>query len=121
MDRIADILVIVDPTIAAGEQPAIIKAHALAKRFDADVELLACDTEYSREKRLTAQWPRSGKARAGKTTARKATAGKATARNVPAAASLPALLDRWAAPLRDDGIHVETHAISGNSLHESVL
>jgi hypothetical protein len=45
VDRIADILVIVDPTVATAEQPAIMKAHAFAKRFDAGVELLACDTE----------------------------------------------------------------------------
>ncbi len=101
MDRIADILVIVDPTIAAAEQPAIAKAHALAKRLDASVELLACDTEYSRETRIAAQWPRNGNALPGD--------------------SLPAMLTRWAAPLRDDRVHVETHAITGDSLYESVL
>ena len=101
MDRIADILVIVDPTVATAEQPAIMKAHALAKRFEAGVELLACDTEYSRETRMAAQWPRTG--------------------NAPRVDVLPALLKRWAAPLRDDGIQVETHAITGDSLHESVL
>jgi universal stress protein E len=101
VDRIADVLVIVDPTIAAGEQPAIAKAHALAKRLDAGVELLACDTEYSRETRMAAQWPRTD--------------------NAPPGDTLPAVLNRWAAPLRADGIHVETHAITGDSLHESVL
>ncbi|MGC1388541.1 MAG: universal stress protein [Steroidobacteraceae bacterium] len=101
MDRIADILVIVDPSIGAAEQPAIAKAHLLAKRLDAGVELLACDTEYSREARIAAKWP--GAARA----------------SLPD--SLPAMLDRWAMPLRGDGVQVETHAITGDSLHQSVL
>ena len=101
MDRIADILVIVDPTIAAAEQPAIAKAHVLAKHVGAGIELLACDTEYSRETRMAAQWPRTG--------------------NAPPGDTLPAMLARWAAPLRADGIPVETHAITGDSLHESVL
>ena len=101
MDRIADILVIVDPTIVAAEQPAIVKARALAKRLGAGIELLACDTEYSRETRMAAQWPRMG--------------------NAPLGDTLPAMLTRWAEPLRADGIHVETHAITGDSLHESIL
>ncbi len=100
MDRIGDILVIVDPTIA-GVQPAIAKAHALAKRLEAGVELLACDTEYSREMRLAAEWAPTG--------------------NAPPVDALPAMLDRWAAPLRADGVHVETHAVAGDSLHERIL
>jgi universal stress protein E len=106
VDRIADILVIADPTVAEAEQPAILKAHILAKRFGADIDLLACDTGYSREVRMAARWSRKVSAAPDR---------------VSAADSLPAMLDRWAAPLRDDGIHVETHAISGNSLHESIL
>ncbi len=101
MDRIADILVIVDPSIGDAEQPAIAKAGLLAKRLDAGVELLACDTECSREARIAAKW--SGAA------------------NASLADALPAMLDRWAMPLRADGIQVETHAITGDSLHESVL
>jgi universal stress protein E len=101
VDRIADILVIVDPTIAAAEQPAIAKAHALATRLGAGIELLACDTEYSRETRMAAEWPQTG--------------------NAPPGDTLPAMLTRWAAPLRADGIHVDTYAITGDSLHESIL
>ncbi|MGP0088197.1 MAG: universal stress protein [Steroidobacteraceae bacterium] len=101
MDRIADILVIVDPSNGAAEQPAVAKAHLLAKRLGAGVELLACDTEYSREARIAAKWSGAAKASPPDT--------------------LPAMLDRWATPLRADGIQVETHAIEGDSLHESVL
>ena len=67
MDRIADILVILDPTAAAAEQPAIAKAHVLAKHVGAGIELLACDTEYSRETRMAAQWLRPGNEPPGET------------------------------------------------------
>jgi universal stress protein E len=99
VDRIADILVIVDPTVL--EQPAVAKAHALAKRLGAGIELLACDTKYSRETRMAADWPPT--------------------LNASPSDTLAAVLNQWAAPLRADGIGVETHVITGDSLHECIL
>lgn len=99
MDRIADILVIVDPT--AEEQPAVAKAHALARRFGACLQLLACDTKFSRETRLAAQISQGP--------------------IVPPSGSLQPLLDRLAAPVRADGIEVCTHLITGDPLHECIL
>jgi len=99
MDRIADILVIVDPTVV--EQPAIAKAHALATRFAAGIELLACDTKYSREMRMAAALSAGG--------------------NAPVCEDLQAMLDRLAEPLRGGGIDVTTHLITGDPLHECIL
>ncbi|NLG78020.1 MAG: hypothetical protein GX535_17430, partial [Xanthomonadaceae bacterium] len=53
MNRIRNILVIVDPT--ADEHTSLEKAELLAKRFDARVELYICDTKAARELRLRAQ------------------------------------------------------------------
>jgi universal stress protein E len=99
MDRIADILVVVDPT--GVEQPAVAKAHALAKRFGACLQLLACDTKFSRETRFAAQVSQGLIA--------------------PPSASLQPLLDRLAAAARADGIDVSTHLIAGDPLHECIL
>ncbi len=99
MDRIADILVIVDPTVI--EQPAVAKAHALAKRLGAGIQLLACDTKYSREARVAAVVPSRG--------------------DSPLSGDLQPLLDEWAEPLRGEGIDVATHVITGDPLHECVL
>jgi universal stress protein E len=100
MDRIADILVIVDPMGA--EQPAVAKAQALAKRFGACLELLACDTQFSRQTRLAAQ----------------VSQGPIVP---PSGGSLQPLLDRVAAAVRADGIEVSTHLITGDPLHECIL
>jgi len=99
MDRVADILVIVDPTVI--EQPAVVKAHALAGQLGAGIELLACDTKYSRETRMAALLPSHG--------------------DSPLSDGLQLLLDRWAEPMRSDGIDVATHIITGDPLHECVL
>ena len=99
MDRIADILVIVDPTVI--EQPAVAKAHALAKRLGAGIQLLACDTKYSREARMAALVPSRG--------------------DSPLSGGLQPLLDEWAEPMRGEGIDVATHVITGDPLHECVL
>jgi universal stress protein E len=99
VDRIADILVIVDPTVI--EQPAVAKAHALAKRLGAGIQLLACDTKYSREARVAAVVPSRG--------------------DSPLSGDLQPLLDEWAEPLRGEGIDVATHVITGDPLHECVL
>jgi universal stress protein E len=52
VNRIANILVIVDPTAAA--QPAVAKGALLAEKFGARLELFMCDTKASREVRLAA-------------------------------------------------------------------
>lgn len=99
MDRIAGILVIVDPTVL--EQPAVVKAYALAKRLGAAVELLACDTQYSREMR--AAWKLRGIA------------------DAPLSAGLKPLLDELAATFHAADIQVEKTIITGDPLHERVL
>jgi len=99
MDRIADILVIVDPTVA--DQPAVAKAHILARRLGAGLELLACDTQYSRQWRMAAELPASVNSRSPD--------------------SLHAMLNRLAEPLRSDGVDVTTHVTAGDPLHESIL
>jgi universal stress protein E len=99
VDRIADILVIVDPTVI--DQPAIAKAQALAMRFGASVELLACDTKYSHETRLAAELAARGDAALG--------------------GDLEPVLERWAEPLRNAGVEVSVQSIAGDPLHESVL
>lgn len=97
MDRIADIVVIVDPTSL--EQPSVAKAHALAKRLGACVELLACETKYSRETRAAAELAAGADALCD---------------------GLETLLDRLADPLRAGGIEVSAHVIAGDPLHECV-
>ena len=83
MQKIAAILAIVDPT--AADQPAVDKAQLLATSLGARIELLACETAESRERR----------------------------------AAQP--LELLAAPLRERGIDVTTHEISGEPLHEKLL
>lgn len=53
MQRVQNILVIIDPT--STEHPSLAKAERLAKHFDARVELYICDTKAARETRLLAQ------------------------------------------------------------------
>ena len=82
MDRITDILVIVNPLVA--DQPAISKAATLARWLGAGIELLICNTQNPRTDNVDSR------------------------------------LEQMADPLRDDGIDVTTHVISGDSLHEAL-
>ena len=90
MDQITDILVIVDPLVR--DQPAVEKAAALARWLGAGIELLICDTKRSREAHLEGELPPLS----------------------------TALLEQLAEPLRDDGLDVTTHLISGDPLHQAV-
>ena len=99
MNKITDILVIVNPLIR--DQVAVEKAAALARWFGASIELLVCDTKSSREAHTEGGLPPIS--------------------NVSLNDNLDALLDEIAEPLRDDGIDVTTHVISGDPLYETVL
>jgi universal stress protein E len=98
VDRITDILVIVNPLVE--DQPAITKAATLARWLGASIELLVCDTKISRETH--------------------AEGGLRTAVNAFASEKLESWLEQTAEPLRDDGIDVATHVIYGDPLHEAV-
>jgi universal stress protein E len=52
MNRIENILAIVDPTTT--EQPAVNKAAHLAEKLGARLELFVCDTKASRQARMAA-------------------------------------------------------------------
>ncbi len=99
MNPIADILVIVDPTVV--DHPAVAKARMLARWLGAAIELLVCDTKASRDMRLAATL-----------------AGR---RDASHGDGLQELLDRLAEPLRLDRIEVTTHVIRGDPLHETVV
>jgi universal stress protein E len=99
MDQITDILVIVDPLVR--DQPAIDKAAALARWLGAGIELLICDTKRSREARLEGELPLLS--------------------NALLNVNLDALLEQLAEPLRDDGLDVTTHLISGEPLYQAVI
>jgi universal stress protein E len=60
MNRIANILVIVDPT--ASEHPAVEKAALIAEKFGARLELFACETKDSRAARYAAHLEQGGHA-----------------------------------------------------------
>jgi universal stress protein E len=98
MDQITDILVIVDPLVR--DQPAIEKAAALARWLGAGIELLICDTKRSREVHLEGNLPPLS--------------------NSLLNDNLDALLEQLAEPLRDDGLDVTTHLISGDPLYQAV-
>src|ERR1700722_7939778 len=98
MDQITDILVIVDPFVR--DQPAIEKAAALARWLGAGIELLICDTKRSREVHLEGNLPPLS--------------------NSLLNDNLDALLEQLAEPLRDDGLDVTTHLISGDPLYQAV-
>ena len=91
MDQITDILVIVDPLVR--DQPAVEKAAALARWLGAGIELLICDTKRSREAHLEGELPPPSNT----------------------------LLEQLAEPLRDDGLDVTTHLISGDPLYQAVI
>jgi len=99
VDRIADILVIVDPLTR--DQPAIAKAANLARWFGASIEMLICDTQATRDKHLEGGLPPLS--------------------NALLTDNLDALLEELAEPLRDDGLDVTTHLIGGDPLHEAVV
>jgi universal stress protein E len=81
VDRISDILVIVNPVV--GDQPAMAKAAALARWLGAGIELLIC--------------------------------------TATPCDSWDSLLEQLAEPLRDDGLDITTHVISGDPLHETLI
>jgi len=99
MDRIADILVIVNPLVR--DQPALAKAAALARGTGAAIELLICNTTSSREAHLEGALPAIS--------------------NALLRDNLDLLLEEMADPLRDDGVDVTTHIVSGDPLHEIVI
>ena len=98
MDQITDILVIVDPLVR--DQPAVEKAAALARSLGAGIELLICDTKRPREAHLEGELPRLSKALLND--------------------NLDALLEQLAEPVRDDGLDVTTHLISGDPVYQAV-
>jgi universal stress protein E len=99
MNRIDNILVIVDPT--ATEQPAVDKAARLAQAFNARLELFLCDTQASREARLSAH------------------VLNASASAAPFSAK--ALLESFAAPLRARGLDVTTETECADPLHAGLV
>jgi len=99
VDRITDILVIVNPLVR--DQPAITKAAKVAQWFSAQIELLICDTQNLRQAH---------------------TEGELSAlSNAFLNDNLEALLEEFAQPLRDDGIGVTTQIIGGDPLHKAVV
>ena len=99
MNRICNILVIVDPT--ADEHPAVAKGALLAEKFEARLELFACETKASREARLAAHMRRDAKK--------------------PFLIDLKSKLESLAAPLRARGVDVTTETSTDDPLHEALL
>ncbi len=87
-------------TRSSGINRPIEKAAALARRLGAAIELLICDTQRSREAHLEGNLPPIGNALLND--------------------NLNALLEQLAEPLRDDGLDVTTHLISGDPLYQAV-
>lgn len=99
MGKIANILVIADPT--AQEQPAVQKAAQLAERFHARLELFACETKASRAARYAMHLQQGGPS--------------------DFIAHLRAVLDEMARPLRERGIDVTVETAAGDPLHVQLL
>lgn len=99
MDRITDILVIVNPLVR--DQPAITKAARLARWLRADIELLICDTRNLRQVHTEGELPALSNALLND--------------------NLEALIEEFAQPLRDDGIGVTTQIIGGDPLYKAVV
>jgi len=97
--KLSNILVIVDPT--AQQHPALERAIQLAVKFDARLELFACDTTESWNARYAAYLGSGG--------------GSAFVVN------LRALLEPHAARIRASGIDVTIETALGNPLHEMLL
>jgi universal stress protein E len=99
MNRIGNILVIVDPT--ADEQPSVAKGALLAEKFDSRLELFACETKASREARLTAHVRKDA--------------------TKPFVVDLKSKLEALAAPLRARGVDVATETCTADPLHDALL
>jgi universal stress protein E len=99
VDRITDILVIVNPLVR--DQPAVAKAATLARGLGAAIELLICNTKSSRDAHLEGALPPISNALLND--------------------NLDMLLEEMAAPLRDDGVDVSTHIVGGDPLHTTVI
>ena len=99
MDRINNILVIVDPT--AQEHPAIIKAALLAARLRLRLELYVCDTMASRAARHLAH----AREQPGQ----------------PFVRDIKTLLETLAAPLRERGLDVATETECNEPLHLALI
>jgi universal stress protein E len=99
MNRICNILVIVDPTVS--EHPAVARGAQLAQAFNARLELYACETKGSREARL-------------------ATHVRTHSRE-PFVVDLKSMLEKLAAPLRLEGLDVATETDCGDPLHAMLL
>lgn len=99
MNRIHNILVIVDPTTL--QQPAVTKAAVLAEKCQARLDLFICDTKAAKDVRLAEQLrkPPPTSSEAGSS----------------------AILDVLAAPLRKRGLDVTTEVITADPLHTALL
>lgn len=99
MNKVTNILVIVDPT--TNEHPAVDKAAVLAAKFGARLELYICDTKAARETRLA-------KDRA-----------KDPSRMLDV--NLRPMLDKLAQPIRSGGVDVAVECEYADALHEGLL
>jgi universal stress protein E len=99
MNRICNILVIVDPTVS--EHPAVARGAQLAQAFNARLELYACETKGSREARLASH--------------------VRTHSREPFVVDLKSMLETLAAPLRLEGLDVATETDCGDPLHAMLL
>ncbi len=109
--RVANILVIIDPT--ASEHPVLDKALRLAQACDARLELLACETRESRSLRHAAYL---ADAAAGAVAG-----GSAGAAERGFIVNLRRLLEELAQPARRLGIDVTLDTASGDPLHRLLL
>lgn len=99
MNRIQNILVIVDPT--AADHSSLDKAQLLAARFGARVELYICDTKAAREMRLLAE--------------------RATDPSRLLDVNLKPMLEALAQPMREKGIDVCTELEYADRLADGLL
>jgi universal stress protein E len=99
MNRIHNILVIVDPT--ASQHQAVDKGALLAGRFDARLELFVCETKASQQARAVAH-ARNGAAQ-------------------PLITNMKAFLESLAQPLRERGLDVTTDSACADPLHAGLI
>jgi universal stress protein E len=99
MDRLSNILVIVDPT--AKRSAAIEKAGVLASTCGARVELFACETKESRARRYASYLASDG--------------------SVDFVTDIRSMLDSLAKPLRDAGVDVRVESTMGDPLYVQFL
>lgn len=95
MDRIHNILVIVDPT--AEQHPAIAKGALLAEKLGARLELFVCETKASKEARLATHLRKN--------------------EGQPFLVNVKAKLESLAAPLRARGLDVTVESECADPLH----